>query len=222
MGKSYCLSDVKSRYITCKKVIPTINRSRIPLPPIPSTAVKPCKKKEPKTKKRGSKEGKYDKNKSRKLIIKEGKTVNDSKASNIHVMSNIDSEAVYNIGVSGSNDNSVAKGNKRRETKCDTSEATDGTAVKSYATVKKEKKIKKLFGKKQTTTSLSSIPDKETPALPPKTPERTFGKEGPKPPPTSARVDEKNESKSNTRPEDKVVKKLIKVEESKVRCPLVP
>ena len=227
MGKPYSHSDVKFRYIKCKALFFTINRSRIPLPPKPTTAVKPCKKKEPKTKKRGSKEGKCDKNKSRKLIIKEGKTVNDSKASGTNVGNSIDSEAVGNVGVSSTKDNSVTKGNKRRkETKCDMAEAADGTAGKSNATVKKEKKIKKLFGKKQTTTSRSSIPDDDTPELPPKTPERTFGKDGPsfpKPPPTSARVDEKKEIKSNTkREEHKVAKKSKKVEEIKTQMTCSP
>ena len=218
MGKPSSHSDVKFRYIKCKALFYTIIRSRIPLPPIPTNAVKPCKKKEPKTKKRGSKEGKYDKNKSRKLIIKEGKTVNDSKASDIRVMSSISSEAVDNVSVSSTKEDSVVKGNKKRkETKFDMSEAAGSTNGKSYATVKKEKKIKKLFGKKQITTSLSSIPDEDTPVLPPKTPERTFGKEGPKPPPISARVDEKNESKSIEKREDRVAKKTMEVEEIKVR-----
>ena len=67
---------------------------------------------------------------------------------------------------------------------------------------------------------MSSIPDNDTSALPTQTPERTFGKEGPsypKPPPTSAREDGKNESKINEKREDKVVKKTMEVEEIKVR-----
>ena len=87
-------------------------------------------------------------------------------------------------------------------------------AGKSYARVKKEKKIKKRFGKKQTKTSLSSISDEDPPALPPKTPERTLGEQGPsftKPPPTPARVEEKKENVKSTANEDKV----IKVEERK-------
>ena len=156
-------------------------------------------------------------------MIKEGKTVNDSKASDLRVVSSIDSETVQNVSVSSTKGNSVTKGNKKRKvTRCDVSEAADGKAGKSYATVKKEKKIKKLFGKKQTTTSLSSIPDDDTPALPPKTPERTFGKEGPKPPPTSARMDEKNESKSIEKREDKVGKNAMKVEERKPRMASSP
>ena len=100
------------------------------------------------------------------------------------------------------------------------SEAADCKAAKSYATVKKKKKTKKLFGKKQTTTSSSSIPDDDAPALPPKTPERTFGQDRssfPKLPPTSTREDGKNESKINEKREDKVVKKTMEVEEIKVR-----
>ena len=168
------------------------NRSRIPLPPIPNKSVKPCKKKEPKWKWKGSKKDKYDKHKSRKLVIKPGKTISGPKTPSLDVSYSIDSEVVAKVGIFSKIESSDKKGIRKNNKK---PEGLNHTVKQG----KKKKKKNKGITKKGTTNSLSSILHNETRTLPPKTPERKFGKEDQSstPPPIPARKFEIKEATGN-------------------------
>ena len=153
-------------------------RSRIPLPPIPTkAAAKPCKKKRPKMFKENSKKQKDDASKSRKLVIKSGKTISGPKTPTTPTPLDItDKEVVINVG-DGDHDNkkgAVAKGNsdgkkkgnnKSKDVRIDMPDSDDGAAKPSYAIVDKSKKNKKKGFSKE---SVDSIPDYDALPIPPK------------------------------------------------------